>query len=841
MSLFDCIERARAAGEMEGTRAGDAQALYNQLVEMYRPHMGEDAAAAKASADAKRIMREKTERRRRLVLKQVQTAQRLATGIRDYRNLSGEADAADALPALLENDGAARFESVSQIRNALRGRYHRLMTDFLRQHGRNVVGQVRNKAKLDNIVRELMGEGTGDVSAREMAGAISAALEQARLDFNAAGGDIGRLDGWGLPHSHDASRIRDAGETRAERFEAWRASIEPELDWARIVDFETEMPMDLSSPARRTEFLREIFEDIASDGWSKQEPKFRHNGTAVANRRADHRVLHFRNADAWMRYNRAFGRADVFQTVITHLDGLARDTAMMRVLGPNPAAGLEFARQVAMKQARTSGWQLGFFNRRLYDDEADKVNGRGDLARNMLAHLSGEGSRPLGGPMSRFLAGYRNTLTSAKLGGAMLSAVSDVGFEAMAAQHLGMSAGKVIARQARLLASSGERAAALRSGLIADTLANVGVAQARFNMESAAPEITERLAEATMRLSGLTAWTEAGRHAFQLEMMGFLADMTGKAWDDLPDPIRTRFLEARGFDARQWDVIRSTRLHRDPSGATFLVPDDIRHRTDISPEEADGLSLRLMGAIQEQSEFAVPSGTLRGRALVLRDNLPGTLTGELIRSGLMFKNFALTIAFLHMRRLLASDRGAMLGQMAYFFGMTTLMGAASLQLKEVAKGRDPRPMTSAAFVGAAMAQGGGLGIMGDFLFAAQNRFGGSVAQTIAGPGVGTFADAVQLGWRFGEEIYTGENQHTGRHMVRFLRQNTPLSSVWYWSLPVQRHGFDNLQRALDPEASKAFRRAERRRQRQYGNPSWWPAGEAAPIRAPDLETAIGAQ
>jgi hypothetical protein len=42
---------------------------------------------------------------------------------------------------------------------------------------------------------------------------------------------------------------------------------------------------------------------------------------------------------------------------------------------------------------------------------------------------------------------------------------------------------------------------------------------------------------------------------------------------------------------------------------------------------------------------------------------------------------------------------------------TTLMGALAMQLKEMAKGRDPRPMTDAEFWGAAMLQGGGLGFV----------------------------------------------------------------------------------------------------------------------------------
>jgi hypothetical protein len=836
MSLFNCIDAAVTAGEMEAGRGAEAQALVRELEARYA-HLGPEAAAAQAAADAKKVLRQQTARKKRLMLKQALTAQRLAENVRAYVNLKGVGDAADALPALLEWDQAARFENVSQIRDALTGRYHRIIADFLATHGRGVTGQVRNRAGLDNIVRELFGQGTGDAAARETAQAVAAGFEAARTDFNAAGGNIGRLEDFGLPHAHDARRLRAAG------FEAWRAAIEPALDWGRIRDHATELPFGAGGAARKTAFLQAIFEDIVSDGWARRDPGFGVQGRALANRRADHRVLHFAGADAWIAYNQAFGRADPFTTVVTQLSGLARDTALMRVLGPNPAAGLEFAIQVADQMARRRPWDVG---RKLgpfgFNDAADKVGARAKLARNMLAFVTGAANEPYRERVASFMAGTRNVLTSARLGGAMLSAVSDLGFQAMAARHLGMGAGRIIARQARLLASSGERMAALRSGVIADELANAGGAMARFNGEAFGPEITERLAETTMRLSGLSRWTEAGRLAFQLEFFGFLADQAGKRWDELPDPLRRLFLEERGFDARQWDLIRSTPLHRDPSGATFLIPDDIRRRADLDPSEADGLALRLQGAIQEQMEFAVPSGSLRGRAILLGNAPPGSFAGELLRSGLMFKNFALSLAFGPLRRVfLAPVNGSRAGNIAGFLALTTLMGAASIQLKEVAKGRDPRDMTTSKFAAAAFAQGGGLGIVGDFAASSTNRFGGGAINTLVGPAFGVSAEAAGFTVQSLTAIRDGRDPRAGRRIVAGLRQNTPLASLWWANLVVQRLVFDSLQRALDPEAEGAFRAAERKRVREFGNPSFFPPGASAPARPPDLSNAFGGQ
>lgn len=839
MSLFDCIGAAVRAGEMNEARGEAAQALFEELRDRYARQYGADQADAMAAADVRRIVRDRTAHKRRVMLAQIQAQRRLGAEMADYRNLIGENDHADALASFLEYDQAARHPNVSSTRMALRGRFHAMIADFLEQHGRDVTGRVRNIARLPDIARELHGVETGVPEAAEMAAAIREAFEAARTAFNAAGGNIGKLDDFGVPHSHNARAIRSAG------FDVWLAEIGPRLDWNRIIDHETGEAMSASTEGRQRAFLREIFEAITTDGWSRREANFQTGrGAALYNRRADHRILHFRNADDWLAYNESFGQGSVFEAVIAHLDGLARDTALMRVLGPNPKAGFEFLVQTAEKAATTQPWKLGAFNRIGFSDPVNKVSAKAVTARTMLGLITGEANRPGNEMVANFLSGTRHFLVATRLGAAMLSAVTDVGFQRMAGRHLGMGASRIMGRQLRLLARDGNRRHARRLGVVADQLANVGAVQARYLGEQQAPALAERLSEFTMRASGLSGWTEAGRHAFQLEMFGFLAEHGDREWSDLPDELRDLLLDARGFDADDWDLIRSTPRHVDQeTGADFIVPDMIRHRTDIEPERAEGLATRLMAAISEQAEFAVPSASLRGRA-TLDGGRPGTLFGEVSRSGLMFKSFALSVLFNQLRRVAyAPINGSRVNRILAFAAMTTAAGAMSLQLKEIAKGRDPQPMTSDRFWQAALLQGGGLGIFGDFLSSQQSRFGGGFAQTLAGPGVGLAEDIADLtGSIVGDahRLMEGDDPKAGRELANFARYNTPVVNLWYVSLVAQRGIFDNLQRGLDPNAEAAWRRLERRRTREFGNPSFYGPGDRAP-RAPDFSNIFEVQ
>lgn len=829
MAMFECIQRGIEGGEMEIERAKQAQQLFSTLRENYRAHMGPDADA-QAARDVKRIMAARKIRAKRKALLRLQTARRNASQMRAHRTLTGRKNLADVLRLFIEGDATSGITSIAALSKTLRGFYHAELDRVLGEFRRNIVGETRNKARQENVLRVLFDETVDDEAASEMGAATRHVLNRARRDFNSAGGNVGFMEGYGLPMKHDGRRIDEAG------FEAWRDFVWDEIDWHRIEDFETEQPFALSPGTtpprggRAEQFLEEIFQNIVSDGWSKREASFHQRGLATASRRAERRVLHFKGADSWLRYNQNFGSADVFTTIMTAVDGYARDTAAMRVLGPNPKAGLEFLAQLAQKEAAENPWTK---QRHVAVRQARRAS---QIAKAMLDIHSGSASVPVDERVGNILAGTRALLVSAQLGGAMISAMSDVGFQYMAARELGMSTSPLLGNIFKNLVN--DPSASIRMGMIADRWSTAGAAQARYVGEVFTPEVASRFSDATMRLSGLAKWTEAGRHAFQHELMGFLADNTRHSFDEMAQPLR-RALERKGFTAREWDLIRQGPLHSE-GGATFLVPHLQRYRTDLPAHKADDLAFRLMSFINEQMEFAIPSASLRGQAIGLDTTRPGTLIGELARSGLMYKSFGLSVLFNQASRTMTREgKWSRVGYAGRMMAWMTLMGAISLQAKEIAKGRDPRPMDDAKFLGAAVLQGGGLGIFGDFLASESNRFGGGIAETLSGPVVGGVSDLTQLGISTARLMAGNDDAKPGREAVRFLRYNTPLTGIWYWAQPFQRIMFDELQRWLDPEAERAWRRAERRRHEDYGNASWWRPGSTTPDRGPNLASAFG--
>lgn len=823
-NMHDCLDRALAAGEVESGRVFEAKSLYDQLVERYASQMPRHQAEARAAADLKEATRSKARARHHTVLNQLQTMRRLKAQI------EAAPDPGVALKNLIEHSegSGATSESVRSLKDGMIRWVNWRLNALLSEHSRNLIGQVRNPAQLKNIVRELHLEKTGDASAAEIARAIETIREALRRMFNAYGGDIGKLADYGLPHSHNAARMRRQGQ------EAWIDEIAPRLNWSRIEDHTTGRPFAeegrTPSIERQRAFLAEVYDNIVTEGWNRRAPSMAAGGKALYNRRADHRVLHFKSADDWLDYNAKFGVADPFSALIGSLHGMARDVALMRVLGPNPKLGMEFAAQVAEKRVAGNGKAMA------------KVFKRAALARTMLAHADGRAGSPEDEAWASFFGGTRAVLTSAQLGSATLSAVTDLATMRSAASVMGMNPNNVTARQVQLIASNATRETAARMGYIADTLADAGSTAARFTGDTMAPEITSRMASFTLRASGLSHWTDMNRVAFQMEFSGFLAENAGRAFDAIDAPLRKLFQD-RGITAADWDALRDPdALFRAPNGADFLSPFHwLEAQTALPRTEAEGLAMRLQMAIEEQLEYAVPTASLEFTARLRGNTTPGSIPGELLGSVGMYKSFALSLTFGQIRRFNAIPTGA--GKAAYAAKMSAsllVLGAVAIQLKEIAKGRDPRPMDDGKFWMAALFQGGGIGIFGDFFSSKQSRVGGGFTQTLAGPVVGLVDDVLDLTAAPAIRAIRGETVGLGREVSNFARYNTPVaSSLWYQRIAFDRMVADQLQLFLDPDAELSMRRQERRRAKELRNQTWWERGAMAPERAPDLSNALG--
>lgn len=824
--LNECITRAQDAGEMDRARATAMKNELLNLTERYSTVMTPAQASARAAEDLRAAASRRAPARFNAVISQLSAMRR----IRDAVENSSTPDL--VIRNLLEHSetSGARVESLQSIRRAYIRSINGALSQALRRVGLNAIGNSKDAPLLERIIRELHNESTGDKIAKELADTVRSQQERLRQVFNAHGGDIGKLDDFGVSHMHNVARLREVG------FPAWRDAIKERLDWSRIVNRDTDKPFakspnELPADAVIDRFLNDVYNNITSRGWNTRQPSLQPGGKALYNRRADHRVLHFRDGQTWLDYNREFGVADPFSALMGGLHGMGRDIAMMRTLGPNPRLGIQYAEQVATKRAETAG------NSAL----VDRIARNAKLARTMLSHVDGSANQPFNTAWASFFSGVRSTLTSIQLGSAILSAPTDIATMRVAARTSGLNPNNVTGRHVQLMANSATRETAAQMGYVADTLAEAGGNAARYVGEMWTPELANRLAGFTMRASGLSYWTDMGRIAFQMEFAGALAAQASKPLRELPPPLR-RALQNRGIGEADWNRLRGEAIFQADNGAQFLSPFYwLEHQTALPRIEAEGLAMRLQGIVEEQMEMAVPTVRLEGQARTMGLGEPGSVPGEVVRSLGMYKSFAVSLMIGQYRRFMAVP--SPLGRAAYAARLQVgllVLASLSVQLKEMAKGRDPRPMDDVSFWMAAMFQAGGLGIFGDFFAAETSRTGGGLAETIAGPVAGLAGDAIGLVAENVNAAVQGDPLRLGRDVTSFARYNTPvLSSLWQVRAGYDRIVMDNLQRFLDPEAERQWRQQERRRQRDFGNESWWRRGQLLPERGPNLANAAG--
>jgi hypothetical protein len=620
--------------------------------------------------------------------------------------------------------------------------------------------------------------------------------------------------------------------------EGWIDAIIPLLDTERMLDRETGLPF---APDELRRVLGEVWDNIATEGWASRTPQQRAIGSSLSSRRSDPRFLIFRDADAWMTYDARFGGADPFSAMIGHLDGMARDIAAMELFGPNPTATLHYVEQLVKKRAAERDAEGGG---REHMKRADSMARR---MWNAWDIMRGTANRPVNATWANALATARTLLGSMQLGRAAIGAISDLNYHRIAAQMNGLDASRQMGRFLKLLnpADQADRMMAARAGLIAENWTHMAIAQKRYTDELLGAEFAQRLSHTVMTATGLSPWTQAGRWAFGMEFMGTLADHAGRDFAALPPPLKTA-LGRYGFSAADWDVMRSATLY-DFKGSKFLRAEEVA-------EKSERLADRLLGMIAAEREYAVPSYSLRGMAMIYgKGTEPGTIIGELVRSPFMYKSFGITLMQTHLRRravelLTAPDLAARSRAAARGLDLivsSLVMGALVYQLKAIASGRDPAPMFNKdgtfidpKFLGAAFSQSGGVGVFSDFFFTDFNSFGRGLAETFSGPIVNVATDLGKLTVGNAAELVEGKKMNLGREAVDFARRYTPGGNMWYLQLALSRLVYDRLALWADPDARARMYRLEQKYRNQFGQDTWWRGGQTAPTRAPQLGNAF---
>ena len=144
--------------------------------------------------------------------------------------------------------------------------------------------------------------------------------EALRKRFNAAGGDIGKLDNWGIPHDWAQDIAVKKGK---DQF------VADMMGWIDRSKY-TRLDGSLYSDAEMKSFLGEAWVTIATNGANKPIKAGAGNGGAIkANRGNKSRQIHFKDGQAALEALRKYSSKNVFETMVGHVNRMARDIALI--------------------------------------------------------------------------------------------------------------------------------------------------------------------------------------------------------------------------------------------------------------------------------------------------------------------------------------------------------------------------------------------------------------------------------------------------------------------------------------------------------------------------------
>ena len=614
--------------------------------------------------------------------------------------------------------------------------------------------------------------GAPDESARistigqKIADALFPPIDLIRRRQNSEGAKIGTAIDYVTHTNWDPRQLRLAAGPGADSeaaFEAWRRDDAPRMNPEIFEDIEAKEGE--SEEEAKTRFLRSVFfatasgvhmrspgmAGMAGDDGGYVPPAFEgtHN---VARSVSQPRIVRWNSSRDWLDHMRQFGGGDgLYAQVSRTLDVGSRKTALMHYFGTNPEANLNLTIRKIQERYREDLDGLARFNNQI------------DSLRNTMGRLTGALNVPSNADHAEAFETLMSMEAVAHLGGVSLThlAAAPGTFGAEMVHH-GVGRMETIANVAKALVSGRKDQAEQ------DALADAGAYSHGYANEMArqsgafghgVPGFVSWAAGHFMRLTGLpTVLDRIQAKGVKGVLMDRLGRAAGQPLDQMEIHQQTA-LRSYGIGSAEWDMIRNAEGPAQVNGRRWVTPHDAiasdpdaikaylfatGEITDKSTADQVTLAVqqkqwdmadRLGMYLNDAADHGAVRSGVRERAMVLGNLRPGDKSYMLWRALGQFKMWPLAAANQILGREIAMSlsRKEMASNIGALIALGTAGGMLRMAVNDAASGNVQRDYRNPVTLLAALAQGGGLGIYGDFLFGETSRLGAGGLATIAGP------------------------------------------------------------------------------------------------------------
>lgn len=731
-------------------------------------------------------------------------------------------------------DGKNNITSVWSLRKGIIADAERFMTKTWEVAGGRFLHLFSDPAAEGVLVRALHGDTTVPKDFQDAAKDFHQIADVLRDRFNAAGGEIGKLENWGMPHAWSQMRLLKAGQ------QAWTDAMHPLLDRAAYIHEDGSRYSDEDLRA----FLDEAWQSVVTNGANKIIGGDGVGSRIKASRHNEGREIHLAGPDAYLTAMHRFSDTNVLNAMFGHIHALARDIALTETFGPNSDLAFKQVLEQAFAADAVERPKSAWWSKKLSHYYAGMYN---YLANGEMAPIT---------PWGRVFQGVRN-LSLLKLGKVAIHSMSDYGLMSITAHANGVPAFRVFLNHLHLMNPLDREAKALaaRAGLMTNAYTE---ALARYGDGMSGRGWTSKLGSTYLKVTLAPFMWHAKQFGFSTGMQATMARVVAEHdhIDGLNDTDQT-FIKHSGITDADWQVFRLAQPD-EGLGQSLLTPASIYDIPDSSIEalgqgNAQLVKSRaasaLMGFVYAEQDKAIPMPGARAHMFLGGQTDPDTFAGMLLHSFRTFKSFPFDITYQHMGRMLAMLRSNPRGGMLYgaeFVATLTLLGALMNGIDDILGGKDPRTLNMDAKAGwenwiSAVMRSGGLGIYGDLLFGTYSTRGNTFGEVAEGP---VFSDIFGA-WDIVQQTFAHTpdaeaaraNHERSLEAIRLGREYIPGSNMWYTRAALNHLIFNQLSDYFSP----GYLQRAKSRARRQGETYWWQPDQAMPDRAPDLSRVTATQ
>ena len=649
------------------------------------------------------------------------------------------------------------------------------------------------------IAMEMAGKSTGNKLAKELAEALAPPMEHIRQRLNAAGANIAKATDFIAHTSHDPYLLRRAAgsvkDSVDDAFKAWWDFVTPKLD-AKTYENITPKPGE-SMPDATLRFGRGIYEALVTGVHMSSEgtngikldgftPHAYEGSRNLAKALSHARVLMWKGPEEWHGYMQKFGYpSSLTHSVLGSIQKAGNQIALMERYGTNPMASLKTIIEQTERKYRSidPDGVAAFGNQKAYLEQyMAQLDGSANIASNQVWAEIGRS--------------VRTAETTATLGGVGVThATSALYTVPLELRHHGvgtLATFQEIARQIFRGRSSAEakelagQLGAYSDGLLRD-------ASSVYNPDFGRPGLLSSIANTYMKYTGLPYILNGAQAATRFLLSHNLGQSVGKVFEKL-DAMHQIMLESYGIGPKEWNLMRSVPELDTLNGNKYLTGRNLANmdvgkieqnlraegmlKDDASAEAVAAavgkyrteLIDKLNGYYSDTAYHSTitPGARERGNSFFGGSTRPGDPWHEAAKYVMQFKIWAFAAWDQSVRRELYmnTSKSTSAWGLGLLLSTSTVAGYMRMTIRDWAAGNPRRELTPRTML-AALTQGGGAGIFGDFLFGETNRMGGGFLSTLAGPVIGDVAGIANIFQKFMKDANEEYMHPDARHKNGF--------------------------------------------------------------------------